>query len=197
MAATEIDDKLHEEAADGDVEGHELLGEVEPDTGDDEEDGDDAEPERTMSDAAQEKAIEKEMTRHEKAMARILGDGFADMAPCQTCYSMGFVPSEAPVFDPDFEKCDVCKGFGFRLMPTNAEGKGAMPCAACQGNGYRAKAMPAPPPTALAPILRYIDPTTGLEVPPPVGATPTAPTSSWAPGFEPVPQPIPTPYPQS
>lgn len=178
-------------------DGADLPGDDDPDTASDRESGTEPEeaPDTEASAQAQAKALERELGRHERKMQEILAEGFEDMAPCATCHTMGFVHIAAPRRHPNAKVCDFCGGHGFLLTGSLAEAQAVFACEACQGRGYNMSAPPPEPaPTALAPRLVYVDPATGLEVAPPV-AQPVPPAGEWAPGYAPIAQPAPGPYP--
>jgi len=89
-----------------------------------------------------EKALERELSRHEKAMQKVLGDGWAGMEPCGGCGSAGYVPAgyvSAPELqpDPNCVVCDDCKGIGSRSTGSFAPGSEIIPCSVCNGAGWR------------------------------------------------------------
>jgi len=111
------------------------------------------------------KELERELARHEKAMAKVLGDGFADMQPCETCGSAGYVPAgfTAPpevLADPEAVACPACNGYGLRLTHSLREGNETITCEPCQGKGWQdrraieaARAVASYTPPALAPTV--------------------------------------------
>lgn len=145
---------------------------AEPDEGD--EPDEDPEPEPTKpgeppSDVSMEtalKAMESEAKRHERAVAKIMGDGWEDVYPCPCCQlGPGFVfpyvttsiddqerkatveryfgADDPPLRDAPFaETCDVCDGYGQLKMGAKNAHNAILPCRACEGKGWREKQPP-------------------------------------------------------
>lgn len=109
------------------------------------------------------KLIDKEGDRHQAAVAKILGEQMATMAPCPLCVVDGFVFSEAPPdFDPErrmavmvamgepgrpslkqhpnLYTCPLCEGQGDLLTGSAKETTRIEGCPDCGGRGYRDKA---------------------------------------------------------
>lgn len=123
------------------------------------------------------KALEGVLGRHEKALRKVLGEGFEDMQPCQTCEGFGFVPQGfEPVPElkasPMYERCGDCNGYGQVLTGAMPDASPLAPCTSCAGGGYITKPADAPPPAyaqaapgngadhaALAPVAQQVDPT--------------------------------------
>lgn len=85
-------------------------------------------------------ALEKESTRHEKALVKILGAGATDHV-CEACEGMGYMPpgmaaSEAPPEHDDYHACPVCAGWGVVQTGSMREGHVVRDCPDCNGRGY-------------------------------------------------------------
>jgi len=119
----------------------------EPETEPDEEpDAEEAEEEEQPESSAaavaaapfDERKLERELRRHEKAMRELLGDGWQDMQPCPECATAGFVPSGwkpmLPV--PEAIECPGCNGYGLRITHSRREGNETEMCFDCQGRGW-------------------------------------------------------------
>lgn len=93
------------------------------------------------SDLAIVRALDREDTRHEKAVAKALGIEPGAMHRCPHCEGVGFTPQplEAEpqlVQDPFTETCDRCKGNGSTLSGATRLGMYEIPCNGCSGSGY-------------------------------------------------------------
>jgi Zn-finger nucleic acid-binding protein len=132
------------------VEEEAVRAEVEAPDDDDDDETDDEELDDDPDEAPEvesvapfdPKALERELARHERAMAKVLGDGFGAMESCGACGSMGFVPLDfvpAPELrtDPNCVLCGDCAGLGSRLTGSLAPGYEVIACTACQGAGWR------------------------------------------------------------
>jgi len=122
--------------------------EVEPDD-DDLEPDDDAqaapEPDEAPSTQALLEGLEREYSRHRKAIAKALGIDPAEMHECPTCEGVGFTPEaiDAPpalVQDPYTETCSRCAGNGSTKSGASPLGLDVIPCNGCGGSGYVVKA---------------------------------------------------------
>lgn len=115
---------------------------------------DDAEREREGEDAeqsieAQRQGLEREATRHHKALAKLM-PGFEDsFSECPACMTFGYVPNPPLLVDETREACPACNGHGGVISGSRVEGHEVEQCSACMGNGWRTKA--APPLTPVAP----------------------------------------------
>lgn len=134
------------------------------------------------------RALEKEHGRHEKALRRIMGEGFDGYDDCPVCMSMGYVFGSPLAADETVEACPTCKGFGLLRTPSLVEQHTAKQCMNCLGNGYVTKTpapvegIPTSPAVAGAvPLAPAADPeierlrAQGYTVLPPY-VTPTSPT---------------------
>jgi DnaJ-class molecular chaperone len=101
-----------------------------------------AEPEARAPTAGELKRFEAENTRHEKALAKIVGADWEGFAACEECGGVGFRPRElmaAPelVAMPDAIECPGCKGYGRLLTPSRVPGQEFQVCVECAGNGWK------------------------------------------------------------
>lgn len=153
--------KLDEQpqAAEAEPEGDEdaePVESIEPDDDDAAEQEDEgggaaeSEPQEALAPSveAMMRSLESEHTRHEKALRKIMGEGFDGYTDCPVCMSMGYVFGSPLNDDEGTEVCTACKGFGevrtASLVPQHATRQ----CMACLGNGYVTKQAPAPLPSA-------------------------------------------------
>lgn len=137
------------------------------------------------------KAFEKENTRHEVALRKIMGDDFESFVLCAGCEGIGYRAIEAMPFAPDLERCARCKGHGSELTGSIAPGKEVRECIDCQGQGFRVIVQqPEFSPVPSAPVPRF-DPYTGELLP--AGAHPNGggQQGPWAPGYVPLAGPAP------
>lgn len=140
-----------------------------------------AEPAEPPSDVSMEtalKAMESEAKRHEKAVAKIMGDGWEDVYPCPCCQlGPGFVfpfvttspddqerkatveryfgADDPPLRDaPYAETCATCAGYGQLKMGALNAHNSVLPCRDCDGRGWKEKltSVAALPPLAAAPF---------------------------------------------
>jgi hypothetical protein len=182
------------EIADREAVVDEAEDDLDPDEETDEDEEEAAEEEAADAEPsleAQLKQFERENVRHERAIAKIMGDDFAAFEVCPGCDSLGFRPLGAIQYDRDLETCDTCKGHGFLLTGAVREDRVVRECIDCQGNGYRVHiempAAAAPAPTMPEPSF---DPYTGQRIVP--GAAPAQPNGvGWAPGYTPPGSPAP------
>lgn len=124
------------------------------------------------------KALERALSRHERDMRKVLGDGFDDMKACDTCQGFGFVPQEyeAPlplVRDEQYAMCERCNGYGQVLTGAGPDANPLTTCTSCQGGGYITR--PVEIPTA-----SYAQPVAGngtAYAPPQPAAAPVDPES--------------------
>lgn len=175
--AAEVESDADLEAGEAEEPGEPEPGEPEP------------EPEPEEAQPFNPQALERALTRHERAMAKVLGDGWSDMSPCPTCSGAGFMPTGFTPppdvqTDPDAVVCDACNGYGRRLTGSLAEGSETIPCTPCGGAGWRdartiaasqqVAAQPPPQFTGSAPPAPvwdaaravYVDVATGLPLTP-------------------------------
>lgn len=158
MEAEETEREEELESADGEPE-------TEPD------DDDDGEPEAVAPQLPtfDEKALEAEQRRHEKALDKVFG-GLDAFDTCDGCGGIGVVPkgleAEPELLDhPTMIRCDHCNGLGVLRTGSANPQYMTLPCDRCTGTGYldreqieaaeRARQLaasppylpPAPPPT--------------------------------------------------
>lgn len=127
------------EAEEDEEEAEAAESEPEPEEEDEEED---EEPEARMPTDAERRAFERELTRHEKAVAKFVGADWKHYKACDLCGGVGFVPEQVEpppevMRDPDAIVCDACNGWGRRLTGSLAEGNESIPCTVCGGAGWR------------------------------------------------------------
>lgn len=155
------------------------------------------EPEQEPAEArapsdAELRAFERENTRHEKALAKLIGDDWQAFGPCEHCGGVGFTPGGldyAPELAamPGVIECPGCKGYGRLTTPSRVPGQETQVCVDCAGMGWKHEAArsaePAPAATAIAPnggtgaptgyILVKVDPNApDLPPTPPTQAAP-------------------------
>lgn len=100
------------------------------------------EPEpQTAMQGVDEKALEREIARYQRAMGKILGGAFPDLAVCGVCDGMGFTPHKVDkpaelVQHPDLKTCDLCAGQGLVLTGSKRAPNTEQSCPRCNGNGY-------------------------------------------------------------
>jgi hypothetical protein len=101
-----------------------------------------AEPEaEEQSSFALVQALDKEATRHEKALAKVLGVSVDELHSCPTCEGVGYTPEpiegEADLEqDPYLTRCERCAGYGEVRTGARAPGLVTVPCPGCTGQGY-------------------------------------------------------------
>lgn len=130
----EPDEELEPSAID---EEHDLEPELEPELEPDE-------PDEAQSTQALLQSLEREETRHSKAIAKALGVELEALHECPTCDGIGYTPEAidkpAPlVQDPYTETCSRCAGNGEVLSGATARGLYTIPCNGCGGSGYVTK----------------------------------------------------------
>lgn len=123
---------------------------------------DEAEPEDEAEAVAElpaidTRALERALKAHEKAMAKVLGEGFGDLVPCAACEGVGYTPPNMTpqpelCHDPMTETCNACNGYGQVLTGALADAQPLRPCTSCQGGGYTTKALTA---TLSAPAIDF------------------------------------------
>lgn len=123
------------EASETEAEPGEGDGDAEPDGEPDQGEQDGGPTEEQL------KAFERENTRHEKALQRIMGADFALWTLCGHCEGVGFAfaPYVAPVEltqAPDAETCETCKGLGQMLTGSLVDGSRTKGCPTCGGVGW-------------------------------------------------------------
>lgn len=137
------------------------------------------EPSSLATVQAQEKALDQESKRHEKALAKALGEHWGEFALCPLCqvdgYAMPYGPGEVSPEQrmavltvlgegpgqglkphPDLEMCSYCDGWGRLLTGSKNEGALTEICPRCSNQGYVLKNQPPPqqngaPPPAWTP----------------------------------------------
>lgn len=126
------------------------------------------EPSSLATIQAQEKALDQESKRHEKALAKALGDHWSEFALCPLCqvdgYAMPYGPGEvspeqrqailtvmgeAPGQNlgehPTEVRCPVCDGYGEMLNGSRRPEQMTSACQTCMGTGHVAKPIPNQP----------------------------------------------------
>lgn len=148
--AAEADD-VDEEQAEHDAE-QERQADLEPEP--------EPEPPSDVQLAGLERKMQAEDDRHEKAVAKLYGEGMAAMAPCPLCLAHGFLPSE-PADDlepeqraavlwamgdnkppelrehPKLSRCATCDGWGDLTTGARKDTTAVEGCPDCGGKGYR------------------------------------------------------------
>lgn len=83
------------------------------------------------------KALERELSKHEAAVQRIMGVHVAGFESCRECGGMGITPpGPKPQAHEWFKACDTCDGFGLVLTGSLRDGFNSRDCPACKGRGY-------------------------------------------------------------
>jgi hypothetical protein len=121
-----------------------------------------------------DKKLEKERALHEKRLAALHGDAWAEHVMCPLCVGDGFLtpygPGELPaeqldamdalagrytppeyVTDSDYERCSHCEGWGRTVTGAQNPENLTKLCDKCSGNGFTKK-LYVPPPVAVLPI---------------------------------------------
>lgn len=174
----------------------------EPEQGEDEPEQDEEQPEPEPEEdpgselAAQlhDKALTREHTRHENALAKLYGDAWVGYTMCPLCIGEGFMlpynagevvqeqweaimalsgraPADDFIQDSEFERCDHCDGHGQTITGAALDATPIKMCGRCNGLGYRQKAPQLPtiiypaPAAAPAPPNPLTDFTPGLGAP--------------------------------
>lgn len=128
--------------------------------------------------AIDEKALERALVSHEKAMRKVMGEDFDALAPCDACGGVGYTPPNVETVpelkhDPMTETCEACNGWG-QVLTGALEGASPLrPCTTCNNSGYVTKAVELPAGVPLQPIAGTA-PGTVQPVSPPVNIDPTA-----------------------
>lgn len=99
------------------------------------------EPAEEPSSLALVQALDREATRHEKALAKALGVPIEALHPCPTCEGVGYTPEpiEAqgdPPQDRYLERCERCDGHGTVRTGARPTALFEVPCPGCTGQGY-------------------------------------------------------------
>lgn len=107
--------------------------------------------------AAELRRFEKENTRHERELERIVGDDWQHFDPCGACGGVGFLPKAANALPEvveakGVERCSDCNGWGRLRYPTLVEGQELQVCPSCAGNGWRREQPRETYPVAAAPV---------------------------------------------
>jgi hypothetical protein len=102
---------------------------------------DEHENEQQASSNAIVQALQREETRHRKALAKALGVAEAELHECPTCEAMGYTPEAIDAEpelrqDPTTDTCPVCAGEGQTKTGATIRGLYAKPCSGCGGTGY-------------------------------------------------------------
>lgn len=174
-------DLVKAEAVDDEEEAEAEASLEEPTTDDDDDQQTEASAEVAVP-AADEVALEKELTRHRKAVQKALGDGFEAMTDCPTCYTLGYVPhgfepEPELLNDPNLAACPACNGHGHVVTGSRNQQYITAPCTRCAGTGYRDKAAIAA--DAHAHSIDTTQPPAQLTPPPPPVYDPV--TNTWVP----------------
>lgn len=87
------------------------------------------------------KALDKEETRHRKALAKALDVDEAELHECPTCEGVGYTPElidEDPALQPDpfLSRCERCNGTGEVLTGAQKLANWKVVCTGCAGQGY-------------------------------------------------------------
>jgi hypothetical protein len=153
---SKVTDMAEAEARDVEAEDEDETDEPEP-APDDEELEEEAEPEARGPTDADMRKFEAENTRHEKALAKVVGDDWELFEACGVCGGVGHVPAASNVDvpferDPQTEPCETCKGYGTTLTGAKEPGMVSRACSRCQGSGWTSvQEHPEIQPLALAP----------------------------------------------
>ena len=137
------------------------------------------EPEARGVTAADVDALDRENTRHEKAVARIMGEDFRFVAACPTCQAFGFIWPPPPEERPEYrehsitKRCATCGGLGDVKTGSLRAGNELIRCADCKGYGYQPNPATAPATFTDAPATPA--PSGGAELAP-AGASPAPET---------------------
>lgn len=120
------DELTDEELAELDEQGERVVEPEEPDE---------------QSSLALVQALDREATRHEKALAKALGVPLDALHSCPTCQGVGYTPepieAEAdPPQDPYLERCERCAGTGSVRTGATRRALFEIPCPGCTGQGY-------------------------------------------------------------
>jgi hypothetical protein len=108
--------------------------------------------------------LERELGRHWRAVAKIMGGDFESFVDCPTCAEAGTplagrIPLWAIAQEPDYQTrtdtttCENCLGLGMMRTGSKVPGQELLPCPTCIGTGYVQKAQPLVPVPDLAPAL--------------------------------------------
>lgn len=152
-AESEPDDD--EGDGDGD-DGHEPDEEPEP-----EPDEEPQEPEAQGPSDAQLRDMERENTRHEKALAKITGPDWQLFNPCPHCGGVGFSPLDPDELaglrsDETTTRCPTCDGWGQLKTESRVPAEMERNCSQCGGTGTIVKLAPVtltPPATTEPPPI--------------------------------------------
>lgn len=125
-----------EELADAEPAGDELDEPAEP-----EEPADEPAEAEEQSSLALVQALDREATRHEKALAKVLRVTVDALHSCPTCEGVGYTPepieAEAdPPQDPYLIRCERCAGTGSVRTGATRRALYEIPCPGCTGQGY-------------------------------------------------------------
>jgi hypothetical protein len=110
--------------------------------GDEEEEAAELEPAASGPTDADLKRLERENTRHERELGKIIGEAFAGFEACEPCGGVGFVPKGHASGlelqqDTHTERCSTCAGYGATLTGAREPGQHMRPCVDCSGLGWR------------------------------------------------------------
>lgn len=98
------------------------------------------------------KQLDREASRHERAVAKIVGAELP-LTPCAMCDSLGYMPpgSEVPPAADWTRTCPACAGHGVRLTGSRVPASLTVECRACGGRGFQERTeTPAPTGVQLA-----------------------------------------------
>lgn len=84
----------------------------------------------------QQRDIEREMTRHHKALVKLMPDLDTLFSPCPSCQQFGYVLSPAPVLSTTHVLCEGCNGLGVVETPSRVDQHRYEQCDKCRGNGW-------------------------------------------------------------
>jgi hypothetical protein len=131
--------------------------------GDGDRAGDDAQPPAAQQPSEKEveetyKKLDREVERHVKRVAELVGEAFAFLVPCELCdpsmpgfrwprepadevkvavrMAIGDRQPENWQADQYSARCEACDGLGEVLTGSKVAGKGTLPCMTCGGNGW-------------------------------------------------------------
>lgn len=121
------------------------------------------EPEPEADASALAKQLDREASRHERAVAKIVGAPLP-LTPCPMCDSLGYMPpgSEVPPAADWTRTCPACAGHGVRLTGSRVPAAMTVECRACAGRGFQERAE-TPAPAQVAAVEQAAQPANGAE----------------------------------